>query len=163
MPPRPRWGPAGWPGRPRNRRRGPLNTPARQHRGAHACLSSACSAALALYALLLIYHAVRLAFTPGEVNYAEATWLLAALRARHGLNLDFDYQHAPYIPIAYPPFMPELAGVIGGLLNLPDAAMIPLAGSKSWRRLWLGQQRWAQSAGVPERGGRQQAWPRCSS
>lgn len=85
------------------------------------------AAALALYALLFTYHAVHLAFAPGEVNYAESTWLLAAIRARHGLNLYFDYQQPPYIPMVYPPFMPELAGVVGDLLNLSDAAMIPLA------------------------------------
>ena len=84
-------------------------------------------AALAIYALLFTYHAAHLAFAPGELNYAESTWLLAAVRARHGLGLYFDYQHAPYIPMVYPPFMPELAGLVGRLLNLSDAAMIPLA------------------------------------
>ena len=37
-------------------------------------------AALGFYGLLFVYHAAHLAFAQGELNYAESTWLFAAIR-----------------------------------------------------------------------------------
>ena len=39
-------------------------------------------AALGVYSLLFFYHALRLTLAHGELNYAESTWLFAALRVR---------------------------------------------------------------------------------
>ncbi|MGA7731254.1 MAG: hypothetical protein WCD37_08270 [Chloroflexia bacterium] len=83
-------------------------------------------AALLLYAAYFAYHAYRLARARGEVNYAESTWLFASLRVRHGLTPYFDYTQAPYVPMAYPPLLPELAGGTGALLGAGDGQVITL-------------------------------------
>ncbi len=83
-------------------------------------------AALLLYAAHLAYHAYNLARARGEVNYAETTWLFAAIRVRHGLTPYFDYSHAPYIPMVYPPLLPELSGGLAALFSLGDSQVITL-------------------------------------
>ena len=80
--------------------------------------------ALLLYAAHFAYHAFNLARARGEVNYAETTWLFAALRIRHGLTPYFDYTHGPYIPMVYSPLLPALAGWIGALLGMGDQQVI---------------------------------------
>src|SRR5207237_8465424 len=86
-----------------------------------------CLGGLGLDTLLLTHHAVRLAFATGELNYAESTWLFAAIRVRHGLTPYFDYSHPPYIPMAYPPLEPGLAGLLGMLLNASDDGVIAIS------------------------------------
>src|SRR5438132_1089460 len=83
--------------------------------------------ALGLYGVLFVYHAAHLAFAPGELNYAESTWLFAAIRIRHGLSLYFDYSQPPYIPMAYPPVEPGLSGLLGALFNASDDQVIAIS------------------------------------
>lgn len=82
---------------------------------------------LLLYAGHFAYHAFNLARAKGEVNYAESTWLFSALRVRHGLTPYFDYTHAPYIPMTYPPLLPGLAGWLGALFGTSDRQVITFA------------------------------------
>lgn len=82
---------------------------------------------LGLYALLFVSHAARLAFAPGELNYAEGVWFFSALRVRHDLPFYFDYSHPPYIAMVYPPLDPELAGIASAALSLSDGQVVPVA------------------------------------
>lgn len=84
-------------------------------------------ALLGLYTAALVIHAVRMAVAPGEQNYAEGTWLFAALRVRYGLTPYFDYSHAPYVAMVYSPLAPEIAGWLGGLVGASDHVVIALA------------------------------------
>src|SRR4051812_50182681 len=73
---------------------------------------------LVCYGLLFVFHAGRLAFERSEINYAEGVWLFSAIRVRYGLPMHFDYAHAPYIAMVYPPLDPWLAGLAGSLVWL---------------------------------------------
>lgn len=84
-------------------------------------------AALGLYGVLFIYHAAHLAFARGELNYGESTWLFAAIRMRHGLSPYFDYSQPPYIPMAYPPVEPGLAGLLGALFDASDDQVVAVS------------------------------------
>ena len=77
-------------------------------------------AGLVLYAALFFYHAIHQSFAPAEIHYAEGTWFFAALRVRHGLSPYFDYSHAPYIAMIYPPLDPGISGILGNVLGITD-------------------------------------------
>lgn len=81
---------------------------------------------LLLYAGYFTFHAYSLARSRGELNYAESTWLFAALRIRDGLTPYFDLTGPPYIPMVYTPLLPGLSGSIGNLLGLSNEQVITL-------------------------------------